>query len=188
LLCLQRFWGAALVMCFMVLCKEYYAIAAVAAAACFLLRRRYRLALLFTAPVLVGALWQLYLWLNFRAPAWRQSHGNFEWFLTGYWDLLWSGSMQEERLVILSILAMAAVWGLTLPRHRQDALVWVWGAFMVLNLTGGANRQEVAMVRIFSPAYMCYLLALLRYRHRLLLLPGLLMAAYTLLKIAGHWY
>jgi hypothetical protein len=184
LLWYEKAGWAAFSMALMVLCKEYYILLPGAALVwVWVIRGKGRLA--YAIPLVVGAAWQLAIYWRFGVFAFQQSSGNFDW------PLLWLVRHLMETpypshiafcVATLLLLATALWCWIRGPISKELVLL---SLFLLLPLAAGPSiwASENGFMRVFSPAYLIYLLVVMGDRRWVTLIPAVAFAVHAVLQI-----
>jgi hypothetical protein len=194
LLLLSLYWiwddkpgRAAWCMSLMVLAKEYYVILP-AAAFIWVLFSKHKTRLCYLTPLLIAGLWQTAVYWRFGVWSIEQSAGNFSWPLLGLVNHLSATPYLSHMVFCLAVLLLLGVtlwqW---IKGPRSEELVLL-SLFLLLPLIAGPSiwASENGFMRVFSPAYLLYLLVLMGERTPVLALVGPVFALHAVLQIMHY--
>lgn len=181
LVVLRRFPWALLSMSAMVLTKEYYTLVPLFGAAVGWLKRL-REKWWFAPPVLIAVAWQFYLYSHFGRFAFQQSQRNISWPLQELLHHLLTTPVFKDKIFCVGVLATVAVTIWLLWRNPRRWDTWLLAAFLIMPIIGGRAiwESDVSFVRVFSPAFLIYLLVLFKERSFWVAIPGLIFGYHIL--------
>ena len=194
LLLLSLYWiwdekpgRAAWCMSLMVLAKEYYVILP-AAAFIWALFSKQKSRMYYLTPLLVAGLWQAAVYWRFGVWSIEQSAGNFSWPLLGLINHMSATPYLSHVFFCLAVLLLLGVilwqW---IKGPRSEELVLL-SLFLLLPLMAGPSiwASENGFMRVFSPAYLLYVLVLMGERTPVLALGALPFAVHAVLQIMHY--
>ena len=178
---------AAWAMSLMVLTKEYYVILP-AAAFLWALFSKQKTRLAYLTPLLVGGLWQAAVYWRFGIWSFEQSSGNFFWPLAGLFEHLTTTPYLSHTVFCIAVLVLLAVTIWQWFRGPRSEELVLLSLFLLLPLMAGPAiwASENGFMRVFSPAYLVYVLVVMGERTWILSLAAPAFALHAALQIMHY--